>query len=217
VDTLTRPMEIGSPQPPARRRWVRRVLVSVGVGLLAFSGVYLARYQPLSADGTGATWVDPRHATRLGDFSPPVGESFSAYRVRYEDGSSFSYAMTLSNEGPLPVTITSIGEDGCRDCPSPLVFERAVVAPDGGTFQHDRKRATPFHGFVLQPGSSRYVVIETRFDNCESYAPPGGVTYGSIPVGYRTWGVEHQVLLPMPYSLDVWIGGEGCPGGPETG
>ena len=182
-----------------------------------FSSVYLVRYQPLSANGTGATWVDPRHATRLGDFSPPVGESFTAYRVRYEDGSSFGYAMTLFNEGPLPVTITSIGEEECRDCPSPLVFERATVAPDGGTFQYDREHATPFHGFVLQPGAYRYVVIEARFDHCESYAPPSEVTYDSIWVGYRTWGLEHQVLLPMPYSLDVSIRGGGCPGGVENG
>ena len=191
--------------------------IGIGLALLAFSGVYLVRYQPLSANGTGATWVDPRHATRLGDFSPPVGESFPAYRVRYEDGSSFSYAMTLYNEGPLPVTITSIGEDECRDCPSPLVFERATVAPDEGTFQYDRRHATPFHGFVIQPGGSRYIVIKTRFDNCDSYAPPSGVTYGSIWVGYRTWGFEHQVLLPMPYSLDVSIRRGGCPGGLENG
>ena len=46
---------------------------------------------------------------------------------------------------------------------------------------------------------------------------PGEVTYACIPVGYRTWGLEHQVLLPMPYSLDVWIRGGACPGGPETG
>ena len=186
------------------------------LALLAFSGGYLARYQPLSANGTGATWVDPLYATRLGDFAPPVGESFSAYRVRYEDGSSFSYAMTLHNEGPLPVTITSIGEAECRDCLSPLVFERSIVAPDGGTFQYDREHATPFHGFVLQPGAYRYVVIETRFDHCESYTPPGGVTYVSIPVAYRTWGLEHQVLLPMPYSLDVRIRGGGCPRGVQA-
>ena len=74
--------------------------IAVLLGFLVFSGVYLVRYQPLSANGTGATWVDPRFATELGNFTPPEGESFSAYRVRYEDGRSFSYAMTLYNEGP---------------------------------------------------------------------------------------------------------------------
>jgi hypothetical protein len=198
---------------------VRRVVVSsiaVVVGVLVFSGVYLLRYQPLSANGTGATWVDPRFATELGHFTPPNGEDFSAYRVRYEDGRSFSYAMTLYNEGPFPVTITSIGETDCDGCPTPLVFERSSVAPANGQYQYDREHATPFHGFVLQPGAFRYVVIETRFDHCESYSPGGGVTFLSIPVGYRTWFTQHQVLLPMPYSLEVRMQGGGCPGGMGT-
>ena len=217
MDTLTRPTEIGSPPPPRRLRWVRRVLVSVGVGLLAFSSVYLVRYQPLSANGTGATWVDPRFATRLGDFQPPEGQSFSAYRVRYEDGSSFGYAMTLHNAGPLPVTITSIGEPECEGCAFPLVFERSSVGPVGGTYQYDRGHATPFHAFVIQPGGYRYIVVETRFDHCESYSPGSGVTFLSIPIGYRTWGLEHQVQLPMPYSLEMRFRGSECPGGLQTG
>ena len=191
--------------------------IAVVLGVLVFSGVYLLRYQPLSANGTGASWVDPRYATQLGNFTPPVGEDFSAYRVRYEDGSSFSYAMTLYNEGPFPVTITSIGETGCDGCPTPLVFERSTVAPAGGTYQYDRERARPFDGFVIRPGTYRYVVIETRFDNCESYSPPGGVTFLSIPVGYRSLGIGHQVQLPMPYSLEVRIRGGECPRGVQTG
>jgi hypothetical protein len=199
---------------------VRRVVVStiaVLVGVLVFAGAYLWRYQPLSVNGTGATWVDPRFATDLGYFTPPNGEDFSAYRIRYEDGRAFNYAMTFYNEGPLPVTITSIGEEGCDGCPTPLVFERASVAPAGGTYRYDRKHATPFDGFVLQPGAFRYVVIETRFDNCEWYAPPGGVTFLSIPVGYRSLGIEHQVRLPMPYSLEVRFRGGECPGGLQAG
>jgi hypothetical protein len=195
---------------------MRRVLVStiaVLLGFLVFSGVYLVRYQPLSANGTGATWVDPRFATELGNFTPPEGESFSAYRVRYEDGRSFSYAMTLSNDGPLPVTITSIGEPECRGCTSPLVFERSSVAPAGGQYQYDRADATPFDGFILEPGAFRYVVIEARFDHCESYSADTAVTYLSIPVGYRTAFVDHDVQLPMPYSLEVPFHGPECPGG----
>jgi hypothetical protein len=177
--------------------------ITVLLGFLVFSGVYLVRYQPLSANGTGATWVDPRFATELGNFTPPEGESFSAYRVRYEDGRSFSYAMTLHNDGPFPVTITSIGETDCDGCPTPLVFERSTVAPAGGTYQYDREHATPFHGFVLEPGAFRYVVIEARFDHCESYSADTAVTYLSIPVGYRTAFVDHDVQLPMPYTLEV--------------
>jgi hypothetical protein len=177
---------------------------------------YLLRYQPLSANGTGATWVDPEFATELGNFTPPEGQSFSAYRVRYEDGHLFRYALTLHNEGPLPVTITSIGEPECGGCTFPLVLERSSVAAAGGKYQYDRERATPFDGFVIQPGAFRYVVIETRFDHCESYSADTAVTYLSIPVGYRTAFVDHDVQLPMPYSLEVPFHGPECPGGLQT-
>lgn len=190
--------------------------IAVVVGVLVFSGVYLLRYQPLTADGGGTTWVDPRFATELGDFTPPEGQSFSAYRVGYEEGRLFSYALTLYNDGPLPVTITSIGEPECRGCTFPLVFERSSVAPAGGRYQNDREHATPFRSFVLAPGAFRYVVVETRFDHCESYSAGTAVTYLSIPVGYRTAFVDHDVHLPMPYSLQVPFHGPECPGGLQT-
>jgi hypothetical protein len=153
------------------------------------------RYQPLTANGGGTTWVDPRFATKLGNFMPPEGQSFSAYRVGYEEGRLFSYALTLYNEGPLPVTITSIGEPECRGCTFPLVFERSSVAPAGGQYQYDREHATPFDGFVLEPGAFRYVVVETRFDHCESYSADTAVTSLSIRVRYRTGFVDHDVRL----------------------
>jgi hypothetical protein len=191
-------------------------LIVVVVGVLVLSGVYLSRYQPLSANGTGTTWVDPRYATHLGDFNPPGGESFSAYRVRYADGRLFRYALTLHNEGPLPVTITGVGEDNCGDCTIPLVFERSSVTPPTGRYQFDSEHAAPFDGFVLQPGAYRSVVIEERFDHCESYATGSGVTFQSIAVGYRTAFFHHEVRLPMPYTFEVRFRGPECPGGLQS-
>jgi hypothetical protein len=133
-------------------RWVRRVVVStiaVLVGILVFSGVYLSRYQPLIANGTGATWVDPRYATDLGTFTPPEGRSFSAYRVRYEEGRVFRYALTLHNDGPLPVTITSVGDENCDGCVFPLVFAGATIGAPEGAHRFDLRYATPFTAFVL--------------------------------------------------------------------
>ena len=111
------------------------------------------------------------------------------------------------------MTITSIGETDCVGCSTPLVFERSTVAPARGAYQYDREHATPFHGFVMPPGTYRYVVIETRFDHCESYSPGSGVTFLSLPVGYRSWFTDHEVQVPMPFSLDVRFRGPECPGG----
>lgn len=221
VDTIVRPPATASPPAPPPRRRVRRLVtatIAVTLAAIVFSALYLWRYQPLSANGTGTYWADPEFATSVGYFTSPQGDGFSAYRVRYEDGSLFRYALTLYNDGPLPVTITNVGQDpDCFSCVFPLVFERASVAPASGQYQYDRRHATPFDRFVLQPGANRYVVIEARFDHCESYEPPGGVTHLSIPVGYRAWGLEHQVQLPMPYALEVRFRGGECPGGSLAG
>ena len=187
----------------------------VVLGALVFSGVFLVRYQPLTMNGGGATFVDPRFATHIGDLTPPVGESFSAYVVRYEDGLTMRYGMTLYNRGPLAVTITGVGGSECEGCVSPLVFERASVAPPDGRFMFDRRHARPLEPFVIEPGTFRYIILEARFDHCESYEPPGGVTFLSVPVRYRTWLVSHEVQLPMPYSLDVRMR-DGCPEGTGT-
>jgi hypothetical protein len=189
-------------------------VIAIVLGITVLSGLYLSRYQPLSANGTGASWADPRYAERVGSFTPPEGASFSVYRLRYVDGHSFRYALTLFNEGPLPVTITNVGEAfDCESCTFPLVFERSALAPSSGQYQFNVEHSTPFERFVLEPGAFRLVVIETRFDNCESYSPRSGVDVLSIPVAYRTGFLHHEVLLPMPFTLEVRFRGPECPGG----
>jgi hypothetical protein len=185
---------------------------AIVAGVLVVSGAYLLRYQPLSVNAGGTTWVDPRSASRVGHFTSPDGVSFTAYRVRYREGRSFSYAMTLHNQGPFPVTITSIGEPECERCTSPLVFEGSSVAPAGGRYQNDRDHAEPFERFIIRPGAFRYVVIETRFDHCESYSPGSGVNLTSIRVAYRTGFLQREVLLPMPYTLEIRFRGSECAG-----
>jgi hypothetical protein len=190
--------------------------IALALGGFLFSGVFLMRYQPLTMNGGGATFVDPRFADRVGDFTPPDGEPFSAYVVHYEDGLTMRYGMTLYNRGPLPVTITEVGTSECDGCTFPLVFERSLLAASTGRYVFDHRHARPFEPFVLEPGVFRYVILEDRFDHCESYEHPGdGVTSLSIPVRYRTWFVQHEVQLPMPYSLEVRMQ-DGCPEGMGT-
>ena len=190
--------------------------ILVVLSALVFSGIFLAQYQPLTMNGGGAAFVDPRFATRIGDFTPPDGQPFSAYVVRYEDGLTIRYGMTLYNRGPLPVTITGVGEPECEGCVFPLVFERASVAPARGQFMFDHRHARPLEPFVIEPGAFRYVILEDRFDHCESYEQAGdGVTFLSVAVRYRTWLVSHEVQLPMPYTLEVRMR-NGCPAGMGT-
>ena len=170
----------------------------------------MLRYQPLSADGTGASWADPEFATPLGDFTSPQGDDFSAYHVRYRDGEVFKSALTLHNEGPLAVTITGVGDLGCDGCEDLLVFERAAVGPATGSHVYDVRHVQPFEPFALEPGAYRLVLVAQRFDHCESYSPGSGATFTHVPVDYRVGPVEHSVLLPMPFTFELRIRQADC-------
>jgi hypothetical protein len=213
VDTIVRPPETRVTSTPPRPRWARRLAVALGLLLLASSILYVWRYQPLTANGSGGWWVDPRFGTHIGDFTSPAGNNFSAYRVRYVDGETFRYGLTLNNEGPLPVTITSIGDDGCDGCVFPLEFERSTVAPGDGPFRFDQHHTQPFETVELSPGDYRFFVIESRFDHCEASSPGMSYGYGLVQVTYRIGFAPHSVRLPMPYSLEVEMERAGCPNG----
>lgn len=213
MDTIVRPPTTAPPQPTPPRRGVRRLVVAaiaIVTGVIVFSGLYLWRYQPLSANGTGAYWADPEFATSLGYFTSPQGEDFSAYRVRYRDGELFRSALTLRNEGPLAVTVTGVGDLGCAGCEDLLVFHRASIGPATGQFVYDVEHVQPFEPFVLEPGTFRLVLIERRFDHCESFSPGSGSTFTHVPVDYRVGPVDRSVLLPMPFTLELQIGQADC-------
>jgi len=209
-----RPPSTAAPAPsPHRPRWVRRIAFTIGLILAVSAILFLWLYQPLSANGSGAYWVDPRFGMRVGDFTSPTGDTFSAYDVRYEDGRLFRYALTLYNKGPLPITITGIGGDGCNNCLSPLEFERSLAAPETGPFQFDQRHARPFRTVSIDPGEYRFVVVESRFDHCEGSEK--GTTYGytTVSVVFRMGFVSRTVELPMPFTFEVRMGPGGCPNG----
>ena len=213
MDTIVRPPTTAPPQPTPPRRGVRRLVVAtiaVVSGVIVFSGLYLWRYQPLSADGTGAYWADPEFATSLGSFTSPPGDDFSTYRVRYEDGRLFRYALTLHNDGPIAVTVTGAGDLGCDGCLDLLVFHRGSVGPTTGPYVYDVEHVQPFEPFVLEPGAFRFVLLEQRFDHCESYGSGSGSTFTHVPVDYRVGPLHRSVLLPMPFTLEIHIRQADC-------
>jgi hypothetical protein len=216
VDTIVRPPEVTAAPPAPRPRRGRRIVVVVALVLLASVIAYIWRYQPLSTNGTGAAWVDPRFGTSIGFFTPPTGEDFTAYRVKYVDGETFRYGLTLYNEGPLPVMITGVGDDACDDCVFPLEFERSLVAPSSGQFQYDPGHALPFTTVEMGSGDYRFFVVESRFDHCEANSEGVGYGYTLVPVTYRIGLISRSVLLPMPFTLEIGTNPAGCPNGLGT-
>ena len=213
MDTIVRPPEVTAAPLLRGRDGVGRSMVVVLLVFLASVIAYVWRYQPLSANGTGASWVDPRFGTNIGSFTPPTGEDFTAYRVKYVDGETFRYGLTLHNEGPMPVTIMAIGDDHCDACTSPLEFERSLVGPNAGQFRYSPRHARPFTSVELESGDDRFFVIESRFAHCESYEAGTGSTYTNVPVTYRMGPVTKSAWLPMPLTLDIGFEPSGCPNG----
>jgi hypothetical protein len=163
---------------------------------------YLWRYQPLSATGPGLRG-SIRGSARRGDFTSPSGEYFSVYRIRYVDGETVRYGLTLHNEGPLPVAITGIGDDACDDRVFPLEFGKSLVAPRSGQFQYDPGHARPFTTVEMASGDDRFFVVESRFDHGEANSEGVGYGYTLAPVTYRIGLIARTVRLPMPFTLEV--------------
>ncbi len=175
---------------------------------IAIAGVigWSSNYQPVDTAG-GGTWVDPTHARNLGDFTPPGAADFTQFDISFEDGASFGFAFTLTNDGSLPVTIRSIGDVGSGCCVM-LEYVRTLVAPADGPHMFDQKAARPFTPFTLAPDVGRMVVIETRFANCSSWerSVPGsrtGAVYSEVPIEISVLGVPHSDRVRLPFTLDI--------------
>jgi len=214
METLVRP-PLAAPQPdrPRRRviRWIVVSVVVIVVAAVAVACVYLLRYQPLSANGTGSFGVDHRFATSRGDFISPSGESFTAYDVSYSDGERFSYSFTIGNLGRFPVTIDSVAPLGCERCVFPLEYVATALAPPSGPDMFDPVQAEPFTPFRLDREAYRLVVIETRFAHCDAWGPGSSTTSSIVEVSYHTGPVHHTVRLTLPYTLTVAFTASTCP------
>jgi hypothetical protein len=214
METLVRQSQAAPPPDRPRRhivRWVVVALVVLLVGAGAAGFVYLLRYQPLSANGTGSYWADTAFATSAGDFSSPSGEDFTAYDVRYEDGQTFRFSFTIGNLGILPVTIDSVRTPVCEGCVFPLEYVSTSLAPASGTYMFDHTRSRPFAPFELEPNSYRVVQIATRFEHCTAWGPGPSTTTSIVEVSYHTGLVHHTVRLTLPYTLTVAFSASSCP------
>ena len=208
MDTLVRPPvdePTGTAEPRRRHRWPWVVGAATIVTLLALAitaTVWLDRYQPLTLRGLG-TFVDPAHSQRVGDFSPPVGESFDQYDVTYADGQPFRFGFTITNHGRLPVTIEEVRLPPCGGCVHPLEYVGTQVGPAAGPRMFLANAATPFVPFRLGPDEYRFVVITSRFDHCAANPRSTYATFTNVQVRYGSGWIDHTATMPLPYALTV--------------
>ena len=192
------PASVPTASPPKRRRrWLLVAGAAVAVGLICGVGTFWSNYDPLCADCGGVGGVLGPNVQRLGDFTSPRGDGFSAYRVTHVPGQTFSFWFTITNDGPVGVTITRIGT-----APTPfeaLSFVSVRISNQEGGTAPDRTRS--FAPFSL-PGRGAVDLLATvRMEGC--YGQGAATGLAGIPVSFRLFGVTRHTTVYPDESIEV--------------
>ena len=176
-----------------RRMTARRLLVVALVLVLGAAAAALLRYQPLRQSGDLGL---------SGDMDVVTVEEFNetgAHILRYVDGGYVSYAVTLHNTGPLPVTVTGVALPAEQDRRL-LQPVAAGLAADGSPEAGDM---ATFEPVSLAPGEEQQVVIQARFDNCEYYTERAIEVLDEQAITFRIAGIPRTATVSFDRALLV--------------
>ncbi len=134
----------------------------------------------------------------------------------YEDGKTFTYFFTLSNEGPFGVTITGVDLDP-RGPDYVFMIEPYDVAMGSEANVSASRPIVPFEQFELQPGEFRELHIRARFDDCEVHERGSEHGFSGESVSYRFFWVERTVDISTPELIVPRPSLEECPRGSAAG
>ena len=184
------PMAVTAFDPVARWRARAWALVAYLAVLAAVAGIVLfaVRYQPLSAANFA---------------SGPVAQSDPhMVRVGYANGGTFSFGFLIVNDGQLPVRIQRIQMTGQRHLLVPVRVETAANRYAGSLAEGDPS-LEKFLPFTLAGGDRRWVVVRTRFANCDRFAAGALETYTRFQVTYSVFGLTKQAWVQLPKDIGV--------------
>lgn len=184
-----------TPSPPTPARWSRRrVVVTLVVAGLAAGGV--CWHRAVTADpglefGAAASNVFGTSGDKTGvtEVTNLVGDEAT---IAFEPGGRFSAWMSLHNDGPRVVTITSFPKAGFFY----WGVERVVAGDDDTDLFPEGD--DPTGSFRLDAGETRYLRVDFKMADCD----PAGLQDGhsfitSLPVTYRTLGFTRTVRVPF--------------------
>jgi hypothetical protein len=196
------------PEPaPVPGRFVtrRRVLVAAlatSVAMLVGGVAWLLTYSPLNpgslsgAPGGSAAWSAAD--TGVGDV---------VYYVSVGKPATFEVGFDVENGGRLPITLQGLG--------SPTAFTLASMGRYA-TFEEPGREVgrplVPFEPVTIDPGDSRYLVLQLRIEGEVVCTQSGGSFVPSDPaLRFRTLGVvPGEQTIPLPFTV-VGICGTALP------
>src|SRR4051794_36720494 len=94
---------------PRRRPWRTTAIVAgivVVAGAIAWYTSFVATYEPVSAEYV--SFAPAPFAHDLGPHTSPEGSSFEEWGVECHAGQPVHFGFTITNTGPVGVTITSL-------------------------------------------------------------------------------------------------------------
>ncbi len=184
------PTAIGQYDPVMRwkaRAWGLVAYLAV-LAVVASIVLLAVRYQPLSAANFA---------------SGPVAEDGpNMIRVGYADGGTFSLGFLVVNDGPFPVEIQRIQTTGQSALLVPIRLETAAKRYAGSLGEGDPS-LEKFLPFTLAGGDRRWVVVRTRFANCDRFAEGAFETYTQFRVTYSVLGFTKYAWVSLPKAIRV--------------
>jgi hypothetical protein len=173
-------------------RWTARAWALVAylavLATVAAIVLFAVRYQPLSAANLASGAV--------------VGSGTNTVRVGYEDGGTFAFGFLLVNDGQLPVKIQRIQMTGQNQLLVPFRLETAARRYAGSLVEGD-PTLEKFLPFTLAGVDRRWIVVRTRFANCDRFAAGASETYTRFQVTYSVLGLTKHAWVPLPTGIRV--------------
>ncbi len=207
------------------RAWILRLLGAVLVAILSVVGCDLVQFSqssPLqygSAEGVDST-------LQLG-WRDSAGGSEETY-VPFVPGGQLPATLELSNQGDLPLTVTSFDTQRFRAEQPAAAFISSVELrlPPGATmggFYELGYYSEAFHPFELPPHGYTSLVVILHLKACPSVVPgptpaanasssgnylptTGYVTIGELPFRYSILGVERETEVRLNEAIALVFG-----------
>lgn len=177
-----------------RRRWTSLLLVGVVV-LALVAATYVLRYQPLAHRGgvfaAGTVTDDPTKFV----FGKPARTVFNVFgseaRVGpFPAGGRFGFLVTLTNDGPFPVTV-----EGVEPVLSKLHSggTQMFVTTD----ESDSRSLVPAGTFVMPSHAMRTVGFRVDVRDCKPGDAGATTTISGVRIVYRFLGVQHTAYVQL--------------------
>ncbi len=211
VDTIIRPPEsISATVATARRRrwpWAlfSVLLVLLVVGVPAGS-IWVANYDPFT--NGSRLWHAQDERIRVTDVDA-LGASGRLFEFQASGPTSFVYTFSISNAGPVGVTIHGIGppveeqQGEITRRPVRLVEDETLL--DDGELIYER-----WHPFVLRPGQEADIEMEVRFDPGICLSRDTSLGWWPETIRFSVLGIPRETTFRSNLEVRL-VGTRECP------